>query len=125
MGIKTKIGAFIFIAGIILWQFGFFNRFNYLTAQIDILTDSPRIVVTEIPLYEPKIDPVSYTGLNEKYGFHQHYTGCNITHSELIGIDAYNSEIEKYLIKKNGINWKAKYQKEIKTLIKENNSIKD
>lgn len=107
-----------FIVCITLWQLGFFNRFNYLTAKIDIIREKPRLVTTEIPLFGSEIDPILYKGLNEKYGFHEHYTGCNVTKPQLRGIESYNTQIEKYLIKRNGEDWKTKYQSEIDILIK-------
>ena len=53
MTIKKKIvvGIGIVIVGILFWQFGLFNRFNYLTAKIDGWRNSARIVITEQPNY--------------------------------------------------------------------------
>ena len=113
------VGFIILPIIIILWQLGFFYRFNYFTAKIDIIRKTPRLVITEIPLYDSEIDPIPYIGLNEKYGFHEHYTGCNVTKPQIRGIESYNTQIEKYLIVRNGNNWKAKYQAEIDTLVKD------
>ncbi|MGC4128941.1 MAG: hypothetical protein QM564_05135 [Bergeyella sp.] len=107
----------ILLIGIVLWQFGFFYRFNYLTAQMDIMRDEARILITEPPILNA--DPIAQIGLNEEYGFHEHYTNCNLTQPEIRGIDSYNSEIEKYLIKRNGENWRKEYQSKLEILIKD------
>jgi hypothetical protein len=113
---KTIIGVGILIVGILFWQFGFFNRFNYLTAKIDIIRDSPRIATIG------KILPcgVPCISLNEKYGFHEANLGCSVNDPLLRGINAYNSEIEKYLNKRNGKNWRKKYETELESLIDTN-----
>lgn len=121
MSIKRNIktGLIILLVMIIMWQLGFFYRFNYLTAKIDIIRETPRLVITEIPLYSSEIDPIPYIGLNEKYGFHEHFAGSNVTRPQIRGIDSYNAQIEKYLMERNGENWKVKYQSEIDTLVKD------
>lgn len=111
---KISIGIGILIVGIIFWQFGLFNRFNYVTAKIDIWRDSVRIVTIGKPL------PcgVPCIGLKEKYGFHESNVGCTVTEPLLRGIDAYNSEIEKHLNKRNGKGWRKEYQFEMDLFIK-------
>ena len=111
---KLKIGLGILIIGVLLWQFGFFNRFNYLTAKIDIWSNTPRIVtagIPEIPCGVPCI------GLKEKYGFYESNIGCIVTEPQLRGINAYNNQIEKFLNKRNGKDWRKKYQMELGLLI--------
>lgn len=107
----------ILLIGIVLWQFGFFYRFNYLTAQMDIMRDESRIVITEIQTFN--VDPIAHTGLNEEYGFHEHHTNNNISKQQLRGIESYNTEIEKYLLKRNGKNWRKEYQSKLEVLINE------
>jgi len=114
---KIKIASGIIIALIVFWQFGFFYRFNYFTAKIDCWRDSACIVTTESPRYPCG---VSCIGLKEQYGFHEAAVGCVLTGSEIRGIDAYNSEIETYLNKRNGANWQKKYEAELDSLIKYN-----
>jgi hypothetical protein len=58
--------------------------------------------------------------LNEKYGFYEHFYGCVVTGSQFRGIKAYNEQIDKYLIKRNGENWKKKYDSELKNMIENN-----
>jgi hypothetical protein len=112
---KRKIGIGIILIGIIFWQFGFFRRFNYLTAKIDIMIDSPRIATVGISSHPCGVPCI---GLKEEYGFHESNVGCVVTGPQLRGIDAYNAEIEKYLNKKNGKDWRKKYEAELDSLIK-------
>ena len=114
---KIIIGFVVLIFGILFWQFGFFNRFNYLTAKIDGWRDSARIVMTEQPLHPCGVPCIA---LKEKYGFHEHYASCVQTGPTIHGIEAYNAEIEKYLIKRNGQGWREKYQAEMNLLIENN-----
>lgn len=114
---KIIIGIGILLVGILFWQFGFFNRFNYLTAKIDIWRESPRIAMVGIPSYPCGVPCI---GLKEKYGFHESNVGCIVTAPQLRGIDAYNAEIEKYLNKRNGKDWRKKYEAEMDSLIKNN-----
>jgi hypothetical protein len=114
---KISFGIGILIVGIIFWQFGFFNRFNYLTAKIDGWRDSARIVTTEPPMHPCGVPCI---GLKENYGFHESNIGCVLTASTIRGIEAYNAEIEKYLNKRNGKDWRKKYQAELDVLIKNN-----
>ena len=85
-----------------------------MSANIDIVRGHPRIVETEPPLYRG----VAFISLNEDYGFHVSNVGCLLSQSEAKGIGIYNSQVEKYLIKRNGKGWRNKYQEEIKALIK-------
>lgn len=103
------------LIGIVLWQFGFFYRFNYLTAQMDIMRDQSRIVITDS--MPSNADPIAYIGLNNEYGFHEHHTGYNITKPQSRGIKSYNSQIEKYLIERNGKNWRKEHQAKLDILI--------
>ncbi len=111
---KISIGIGIITVGIICWQFGLFNRFNYFTAKIDGWSNSARIVITEQPIYPCGVPCI---GLKEKYGFHEANVGCVLSKPEIRGIDYYNSEIEKYLNRRNGINWRKKYEAELELLI--------
>ena len=114
---KIIIGIGILFIGILFLQFGFFNRFNYLTAKIDGWRDSARIVSTEPPMHACGVPCI---GLKEKYGFHEHYTSCTQTGPAIRGIKAYNAQIEKYLNSRNGNDWRAKYQAEMNSLIENN-----
>lgn len=111
---KITIGIGTLIVGILFWQFGFFTRFNYVTAKIDIWRDSPRIASYGVP-YPCGVPCI---GLKEKYGFHESNVGCVVTGPQIRGIEAYNAQIEKYLSKKNGKDWRKKYQAEMDSLIK-------
>ncbi len=114
---RIKTGTITLIVGIILRQFGLFTRFNYLTAKIDIWRDSPRIASYGLP-YPCGVPCI---GLKEKYGFHESNIGCLITGPQIRGINAYNAQIEKYLSKRNGKDWRKKYLAELDSLINNNN----
>ncbi|WP_272151274.1 hypothetical protein [Tenacibaculum aiptasiae] len=109
---RTKISLVVILVIIVLYHYGFFYRFNYLTAQIDILNSRPRIVNTGPPMNLTE----SMISLNEKYGVYLCHIHCDISWAESNGINSYSSEIEKYLIKRNGENWREKYYKEFKSL---------
>ncbi|MFY7669580.1 hypothetical protein ACOSP6_00695 [Tenacibaculum sp. MEBiC06402] len=112
---KIKVGIGILLLVVLLWQFGFLTRYNYLTAKIDSWRDKPRIVQIGIPDFNYGVPVIS---LNEKYGFHQTNIGCIVTRAQLRGIESYNTEIEKYLNNRNGKDWRKKYQAELDYLIK-------
>ncbi|MFD1616617.1 FEKKY domain-containing protein [Gelatiniphilus marinus] len=114
---KIKIGIGIIFTGIVFWQFGFFTRFNYLTAKIDIIGDTPRYVTVGLPFENYGVPVLS---LNEKYGFYEHFYGCTFSGPQIRGIKAYNTQIEKYLNKRNGNDWRKKYQAELDYMIKHN-----
>jgi hypothetical protein len=116
MNRKTIIfsGIILILIGIGLWYYGFFNRFNYLTAKSDISNNSPqKILVGEL-----MISPIEMDKISQKYGFTNIGFGCLVSGTELNGIEIYNAEIDKYLDKKNGINWKSEYLNEIDSLTK-------
>lgn len=100
--------------GVSLWNFGFFNRYNYLTAKSHIADNNPQIVFFgEAILTTSDLNKVS-----KKHGFKIVNFGCIISQSEQNGIEIYNSQINNYLDKLNGIGWKAEYKKEIDSLTK-------
>ena len=113
---KIIIGIGILIVGVLFWQFGLIKRFNYFTGKIDSWRNSARIVTIGKPL--PCGIPC--IRLKEKYGFQESNIGCTVTEPQLRGIDSYNAEIEKYLNKRNGKEWRKKYQVEMDSLIKNN-----
>ncbi|WP_100616446.1 FEKKY domain-containing protein [Confluentibacter citreus] len=114
MNRKTIIfsGIILILIGIGLWNYGFFNRFNYLTAKSDIENNSPRKVLVG----ELMISPTEMDKISRKYGFTNIGFGCVVSGTELNGIEIHNAEIDKYLTNKNGTEWKADYLKEIDSL---------
>ncbi len=114
---KITIGIGLLLVGILFWQFGFFTRFNYLTAQLDIWKDKPRLVSCEFENLKPGVRKIK---LNRKYGFYRTNEACFVNQTELNGIKIYNAEIERYLNKRNGKNWREKYEAELDSLIKIN-----
>ncbi|MEY8867919.1 hypothetical protein AB9K24_00330 [Meridianimaribacter flavus] len=113
---KNLIVIAILLVGIgfLLWNFGFFNRYNYLTAKSDISNNNPQIVfIGESMLTSSDINKVS-----KKYGFKVVNFGCLISQSEQNGIENYNSQMDNYLDELNGIGWESEYKKEIDSLMK-------
>lgn len=109
----TLITILLFGIGFLLWIFGFFSRYNYLTAKSDIANNNPQIVfIGESILTSSDINTVS-----EKYGFKVVNFGCLVNQSEQNGIEIYNSQMNNYLDKLNGIGWESKYKKEIDSLM--------
>lgn len=111
---KYKLLLLFTLFAVLLWQYGFFTRYNYLTAQLDIWKDTPRLVHVGIPLHPCGVPCI---GLKEAYGFHESSVGCLVTSWQLRGIDVYNRQIERYLEKRNGKDWRVRYESEIDSLI--------
>ncbi|MFD2890449.1 hypothetical protein ACFS5J_00260 [Flavobacterium chuncheonense] len=110
--IFISITIFLIIFG--SWNFGFFTRFNYLTAKNDIAKNKLQIVfVGESMLSIEDINKVS-----KKYGFKVINYGCIINRVEQNGIEIYNSKMDDYLGKLNSTNWKKNYEREIDSLMK-------
>jgi hypothetical protein len=108
------ISILIIGIGLSLWNFGFFNRYNYLTAKTDIAKNNPQIVyVGKSMLTSSDLNNVS-----KKYGFEIVGFGCTLSSVEQNGIEIYNSQMNNYLDKLNGIGWKSEYKKEIDSLMK-------
>ncbi|MCB4800271.1 FEKKY domain-containing protein [Neotamlana laminarinivorans] len=83
-----------------------------MTAKSDIDNNS----LHKILIGELLISPAEMNIVSQKYGFTNIGFGCMVSGTELNGIEIYNSEIDKHLTKKNGIDWKSKYLKEIDSL---------
>ena len=111
---KLIVGLGILLIGILLWNFGFINRYNFLTAKIDIMNGNPKIITVGLPIFTDN----ELNRITKKYGFKNVNFGCIVTQSQLNGIDSYNAEIETYLERKNGENWRIHYDQEIDSLIK-------
>ncbi len=108
------ISVLIIAIGLTLWNFGFFNRYNYLTAKADIAKNNPQIVYVG----ESILTPADLNKVSKKYGFEIVGLGCTLSGVEQNGIDIYNSQINNYLDKLNGNGWKSEYTKEIDSLMK-------
>lgn len=100
--------------GFLLWYFGFFSGYNYLTAKSDISNNNPQIVFVG----ESMLTPSDINNVSKKYGFKVVNIGCLISQSEQNGIKIYNSQMENYLDEQNGIGWEFEYKKEIDSLMK-------
>lgn len=114
MKFRKKNGIIILFVGILSWQIGLFNRYNYLTGKIDVIREKPHIVELGDVLSHFGI---ANNGLNQKYGFQQSMSGSFISRTQLRGIKSYNKIVEKYLIKRNGIDWREKYKIKLDSII--------
>jgi hypothetical protein len=112
---RLRIGIGVLIVGSILWWFGFFTRYNYLTAQFDIFKNNPRLISCEFNALKPGRHRII---LNRKYGIYKTNEGCFANQVERNGIKFYTIEIEKYLKKRNGKHWRRNYQNELDSLTK-------
>lgn len=104
----------ILIIGILLWNYGFFNKYNYLTAKSDIANKNFQIVY----IGESMLTVTHLNKISEKYGFKTVQLSCVISSTEQNGIELYNSQMNNHLNKVNGVGWKNEYKKEIDSLIK-------
>ena len=111
------IGITILGIIILLWNFGFFGTYNYLTAKSHISNGTPKKVL----IGDLIISPVEMNKVSIKYGFRNVGFGCSISPNEENGIDIYNKQIDKYLVQLNGANWKSKYEQGIDSIIKLSN----
>ena len=108
------ISLIIVVIGISLWYFGFFSRYNFLTAKTDIAKNNLQIVYVGKPL----LKPLDLNNVSKKYGFEIVGFGCTLGVVEQNGIEIYNSQMDNYLGKLNGKGWKTEYIKEIDSLMK-------
>lgn len=115
--IASLILIFIIPLLILLWNYGIFTRYNYLTAKIDIYNGNIRLIYYGLPVFSSKqreIDSVSTS-----YGFRHYNSGCTISAPESKGADIYNNVMEEYLLKRNGNNWRIEYKRVIDSLYNE------
>jgi len=85
-----------------------------LTAKTDIAKNNPQIVYVG----ESMLTPSDLNTVSKKYGFEIIGFGCTLSAVEQNGIEIYNSQMDNYLDKLNGIGWKSEYKKEIDSLMK-------
>lgn len=107
------IGILLIAIGLLLWNFGFFSSYNYLTAKADISNGK----LQKIAIGEQLLMPKQKDEISQKYGFTNIAFGCVVSQSEINGIDIYNKQMDKHLTELNAENWKDKYRKEIDSLI--------
>ena len=108
-------GLSALIIGFFLWQYGFFSRYNYLSAKFDLHQGTVRVVSfgePRLPCGDPCIQ------LQNKYGFRESDIGCVVSGPEIRGIQAYNAQVEKFLDSRNGKGWREQYQAELTDMLK-------
>ena len=87
--------------------------YNYVTAKVDIKNGYVKIICIGLPpTSEKEIEPIT-----ERYGFKNVYIEKLPPNQGKKGIKDYNEVVEQYLVVRNGVNWKVKYEKEIDSLL--------
>lgn len=104
----------VLVTVILLWNFGFLGRYNYLTAKWDIAKGNPKVVLIGLPnAWEAELNVI-----NQQYGFTLVTYGCLVNYGDENGIAMYNRQTNNYLTKVNGAHWKIRYQKKIDSLVR-------
>jgi hypothetical protein len=96
------------------WYFlGVFSSYNYFSAQKDISNGKVKLIVYG----EPALNPFLEKQITLKYGFQYENLGCITNYEKLHSAKIYNNVVLKYLDKRNGKDWKAKFDKDIQKII--------
>ena len=100
-----------------LWQYyDLSSDYNYATAKIDIKNGNIKIInvgVHRISSKDKEIEMVA-----DRYGFKNIYIEKFTAKQTEKGIMNYNDLTGSYLTLRNGLNWKARYAKEVDSLYK-------
>ncbi len=101
----------------VLAKVGIMNRYNYITAKVDIASDIQRIIVFE-KTETFNLQLKDRIMLNEKYGFYYSFKNKkNLPKLYLKGVSSYNNVMLSYLESKNGKNWMKNYERDIDSLL--------
>jgi len=115
---KTIIISFtlLAIAGSLsfAWWTGCFTPYNYFTAKRDIRNGKIQLVSFGFPLPER----IQEAEIRKKYGFSRSNAGCVVTTDLIRGISIYDDIVESYLNKRNGHDWRLRYEREIDSVRK-------
>ena len=104
------IASVLLAVGILYYNFGFFERYNFVTAYWDSWTDTNRIVVFgELNQFD-----VIKAKTARKYGFEYEVAGgCLVTQPLLNGLRDYNAIMAAKINDKLGKDWEDVLEKEI------------
>jgi hypothetical protein len=101
----------------IAWQkFDLSADYNYATAKLDIKNGDLKIIHVGIPKITSKDKEIELVAA--RYGFKNVYIEKYTPEQTEKGIRHYNTLVENYLVLRNGINWKKNYQREVDSLYK-------
>ena len=93
---------------------GCFTPYNYFTAKRDIRNGKIQLVSYGLPLGEL----VQEADIRKRYGFSISNVGCVVTTDLIRGITIYDNIVESYLSKRNGHDWRLKYEQQIDSVRK-------
>ena len=93
----------------VAWCTGCFTPYNYFTGKRDIRNDKIQLVSSGLTL--PEL--IQEAEIGKKYGFLRSNAGCIVTTQLSRGIAIYNNLVENYLNKRNGHDWRLRYEQEI------------
>ena len=96
------------------WWTGCFTPYNYFTAKRDIRNGKIQLVSFGLPL--PEL--IQEAEIRKKYGFSRSNVGCVVTTDFIRGISIYDDIVESYLNKRNGHDWRLRYEREIDSVRK-------
>ena len=91
------------------WWTGCFTPYNYFTAKRDIRNGKIQLVSFGLTL--PEL--IQEAEIRKKYGFSRLNVGCIVTTDLIKGISIYDNIVESYLNKRNGHDWRLRYEREI------------
>jgi len=117
--IVILVSVFILIisASIILWRkYGISSEYNYFSAKSDIKNGKVRFISYGLPQITSKDAEIEM--VRKKYGFTGSNMGCVASDEDFRTAEIYNNVVEEYLIKRNGKDWRIKFQKEVDSLYK-------
>jgi hypothetical protein len=96
------------------WWTGCFTPYNYFTAKRDIRNGKIQLVSYGLP--SPEL--IQEADIRKKYGFSRSNAGCIATTDLIQGISMYNNIVQNYLNKRNGHDWRLRYEREIDSVSK-------
>ena len=88
--------------------------YNYITAKLDIKNKNARII--NVGLRKPSSKNNEIDSVEAEYGFKNIYIGYDTTKQIKSGINNYNEVIEAFLKLRNGMDWRAHYQRKIDSI---------
>lgn len=109
--------ALIIATAFVLWQsFDLSSDYNYATAKLDIKNGDVKMIHIGAQKISPKDKEIEMVAA--RYGFRNIYIEKFTKTQTEKGIKNYNELIDTYLTLRNGVNWKASYEREIDSLYK-------
>jgi len=115
----TLIGLILIIS--VLSKIGVISEYNYFTAQYYKLTDKARVVGYYGENPWRGLDWEQYQFLVKKYDFTKPSVKReNYNKFEQRGIESFNKQMELYLNKRDGKDWKERYNKDVDSILRLN-----